>query len=93
MGSKRSRYQELAHLLTIALISDGALLLLYLIFAIAGILWLKIILIILSLLLSLGGLALLYISRELLRPRSLWLSSGFLSVFLVVLVSLILAFP
>ncbi len=93
MAAKKSRYKELEQLLTRGLIGDGALLLLYLIFAFVGVVWLKILLAICGILLSLAGLGLLYISRELLRPRSLWLSSGFFSVFIVILVSLILAFP
>ncbi len=93
MANNRSRYKALERLLTGALSADGCLLLLYLMFAFAGIFWLKLLLAVFSLLLSLAGLALLYLSGELLKRRSLWLSTGFFSVFSVILASLILAFP
>lgn len=93
MAQKRNRYKELEKMMTAALIADGALFILYLIFAAAGVIWLKVILAISTILIALAGLALLYLSQELLRRRSLWMSTGFLAVFLCIVVSLILAFP
>ena len=40
-----------------------------------------------------GCLAFLYMSKELLKQRSLWLTSGFFSILLCLTVSLILSFP
>ena len=91
--AKRNRYREMEKRMTAALIADAVIFVLYLIFAGVGILWLKIVLAVLEILVALGCLALLYLSRELLRPRSLWLSTGFFSLSLCTLVSLILAFP
>ena len=93
MTSKRNRYKEMEKMMTTGLIADGILFLLYLIFAAAGVIWLKVILAILTILIALAGLAILYLSQELLKTRSLWLSTGFFSVFLCILVSLILSFP
>lgn len=93
MAQKPNRYKEMEQLMTMALIADAALFLLYLIFAAVGVIWLKVILAIFTIVIALGGLALLYLSQELLRKRSLWLSTGFFSIFLCILVSLILAFP
>ena len=91
--AKQNRYREMEKLMTTALIADAVIFVLYLIFAGVGIAWLKIVLAILEILLALGSLSLLYLSRELLKPRSLWLTTGFFSLFLCTLVSLILAFP
>lgn len=93
MAQKRNRYKEMEKTLTTALIADAVVFLLYLIFAAAGVIWLKVILAIVTILIALAGLALLYFSQELLKKRSLWLSTGFFSIFLCILVSLILAFP
>ena len=93
MAPKRNRYKEMEKMMTTGLIADGALFLLYLIFAAAGVIWLKVILAILTMVIAAAGLGILYLSQELLKQRSLWLSTGFFSVFLCVLVSLILAFP
>jgi len=93
MAQKRNRYKELEQLMTIALIAGAVLFLLYLICAIAGILWLKVVIAIIAILLCLAGLTLLYMTKELLRQRSLWLTTGFLSVLLCIVVSLILNFP
>ena len=93
MAPKRNRYKELEKVMTTGLIADGVLFLLYLIFAAAGVIWLKVIFSIFTILIALAGLAILYLSQELLRQRSLWLSTGFFSIFLCILVSLILAFP
>ena len=93
MAQKRNRYKEMEKMMTTGLIADAVIFLLYLIFAAAGVIWLKVILAIFTILIALAGLALLYLSQELLRQRSLWLSTGFFAIFLCILVSLILAFP
>jgi ABC-type bacteriocin/lantibiotic exporter with double-glycine peptidase domain len=91
--AKRNRYQEMEQLLTVALIADAVIFVLYLIVAGAAIGWLKIVLAVVALLMAAAGLAFLFLTRELLKQRSLWLSCGFFSVFLCTLVSLILAYP
>ncbi len=91
--SKRNRYRDFEQLMTVCLITNAALFVLYLIIAAAGVVWLKVVLAILTIVVAIGGLAFLYLSHELLRQRSLWMSTGFLSVLLCTVVSLILAFP
>ena len=93
MAPKHNRYKEMEQLLTVALIASAVIFVLYLICAIAGILWLKVVTAIFTILFCLAGLAVLYLTKELLRQRSLWLSTGFLSVLLCIIVSLILNFP
>lgn len=93
MASKYNQYKLLEKYLTIALIVDAALFIGFLICAGAGIIWLKVILAILALFLSGLCLYVLYASRELLRPRSLWMTVGAGAVILCLLMSLLLNFP
>ena len=93
MAQKRNRYKEMEQLMTVALIASAVIFILYLICAIAGILWLKVVMAIITILFCLAGLAFLFLTNELLRQRSLWMTTGFLSVFLCLVVSLILSFP
>ena len=93
MAQKPNRYKELEQLMTVALIASAILFVLYLICAIAGILWLKVVMAIITMLFCLAGLAFLFLTNELLRQRSLWMTTGFVSVFLCLVVSLILNFP
>ena len=91
--SKRNRYKDLERFMTICLIANAAIFVLYLIVAGAALGWLKILLAAVTLLMALAGLAFLFLTQELLKQRSLWLSFGFFSVFICTLVSLILGYP
>ena len=91
--AKQSRYKQMEQLLTRALIISAILFVLYLITASASILWLKVLISIVIILLSVAGLGLLYMSKELLKQRSLWLTTGFFGLLICVISSLVLAFP
>ncbi len=93
MANRKNRYQQLERYLTYALILDGILFVLYLLFAGLGIVWLKAIIAILALLLSGLCLYLLYATNELLRQRSLWMSLSAASIILCTLFSLLLNYP
>ena len=92
MGN-RNRYQQMQDIMTKALLTDVAAFIIFLITAGNGVTWLKVVAAIASIIISLGSLAFLFLSQELLKKRSLWLSTGFFSVFMCVLASLILAYP
>ena len=91
--ANNKRYRDLEQYMTIALIASAVIFLLYLIFSAAGVIWLKVITAIFSILLPILSLAVLYLTQELLRQRSLWLTTGFFGVFICTLVSLIANFP
>ena len=91
--ANQNRYKELEQYLTIFLIASTIAFVLYLIFAGIGILWLKVITAIFAILLPVLCLALLYLTKELLKQRSLWLTAGFFGIFLCTVVSLIANFP
>ncbi|MBQ8358933.1 MAG: hypothetical protein IJX37_03310 [Oscillospiraceae bacterium] len=91
--ANRSRYKDLEQYMTISLIASAADFILYLIFAGTGIIWLKVITAIFAILMPVLCLALLYLTKELLKQRSLWLTAGFFGIFLCTVVSLIANFP
>lgn len=93
MANGNSRYKELDKLMTKVLIADGGILLLYLLFAGLGVGFLKVVLAILGLGLSGLCLGFLYLTNELLRKRSLWMTAGAAAVIICILVSLIANYP
>lgn len=93
MASKHNRYREMEHYMTLALLGAAGLFLLYLICAAFGVVWLKFVLAILAILLSGLCIVYLYLTKELLRHRSRWMSLGFASVILCILVSLAVNYP
>lgn len=93
MAEKRTRYQQMEHYMTYFLIADADLFAAYLLFAGIGIGWLKITLAVLAILLSGLILGYLYLAKELLKRRSLWMSVAAAAVAVCVLASLILNFP
>ena len=93
MAKKQSRYQQMQTYVTRALLIDLALFILYLIVSGAGIIWLKVILTIFTLGCSLLIAGFLYICGELLKKRSLWMSTAAAALFVCTLASLILNYP
>ena len=93
MATNHIRYKQLELYMTYALLADAALFVFYLLFAGLGIAWAKIIFAVLAIVLSIACLAVLYLSRELLRRRSLWITVGAAAVLVCILFSLLLKFP
>ena len=93
MAEKNNRYQELNRAMTMLIIASALDFLLFLIFSGVGILWLKVLTAIFAILMPLLCLGFLYLSKELLRQRSLWLTTGFGSILVCTIVSLICNFP
>lgn len=93
MAEKRNRYQDLEQLMTVLIIATALDFLLFLIFSGIGILWVKVITAIFAILMPALCLVYLYLSQELLRQRSLWLTTGFASILVCTIVSLICNFP
>ena len=89
----RKRYKDIERILTLVLIGDAAIFLLYMIFAGLGIGWLKVITTIINLVASIGCLGLLYMTGEMKKARSRWLVLGFAAILLCLLVSLLLNYP
>ena len=93
MNIKPLRYKEMERYLTYALCADAAIFVLYLLFVGLGVVWLKATLAIIALILSGLMLGYLYMTQELLKRRSLWISTGAAAIALCLIFSLILNFP
>lgn len=93
MAKRKNRYKEMEYYMTIALIVDLLFFILFLITAGTGVIWLKVIFAIVTILLSGLCLAVLYLSRELLSKRSLWMTTAAVSILICLLFALILNFP
>ncbi len=93
MADQRNRYKQLEQIIGLALLGAFALFIFYWIAAGNEIVWLKVVLSVLIFLVSGASLGYLYISQELLRKRSLWMSLGFAAIIVCLLFSLILHFP
>lgn len=93
MASRPNRYKTIERYLTYALCADAVIFLFYMIAAGNGIGWLKVILTLACLAISGFMLWFLYVSKELLRQRSLWLTVGAAAIVICLFFSLILNFP
>lgn len=91
--ARKNSYQQMQWYLTYALIAAAGMFALYLVFAGFGIIWLKVVTAILAILISFACLAYLYLTKELLRPRSLWMTTAAGALIVCLLFSLILNFP
>ena len=93
MDRKNNRYLRFERYMTIAL---GIALLIFVTFLIAsgtGTLWLKATTAIINILLTLLCLGYMYLTRELMRRRSLWMSTIAAAILICTLFSLVLQFP
>lgn len=87
------RYKESERIWAYGLIADAAIGVLYLLMAGLGVVWFKWVLAIIAILVSAAGLGSLYLTGELRRHRSLYLTAGYAAVVVVILFSLILNYP
>lgn len=93
MDNKRARFKKMEALMTVVLCLDALLFLAYLVFAGLGMTAMKVVCTVLCFLISGAVLYFLYITRELLRKRSIWMSLSAACIILCILFSLILRFP
>ena len=93
MPERKNRYAQMERFMTRVLLGDLAVFVLFLISAAFGIIWLKVITAIIAILVSGLCLVYLYLSQELTKKRSLWMSVSAGAVLICLLASLILNFP
>ncbi len=93
MNTRHDRFQELERLLSIFVLAAAVLFVGYLVSAACCLSVLKIVLAVLTIVISAFGLWVLIKARELTNPRGLWLTCSFFCIPLCVIVSLICNFP
>ena len=93
MAHKNNRSQTMERCMSVVLIADAVLFVLYLIFAGKGVIWAKVLFAVLAILFSLAALGYLYLTRELTHPRSLWMTAAAAAVLICTIFSLILNYP
>lgn len=91
--AKRNRFSELEGKMTRILLVNTAVFVMYLIFSAFGIIPMKVISAIVSIMVSLLCLGYLYMSGEIRKRRSLWMLTASAGLFLCTVVSLICNFP
>ena len=91
--AKRNRFSELESKMTRILLVNAVVFVLYLIFSGFGIIPMKVISAIVSILVSLLCLGYLYMSGEMRKRRSLWMLTAAAGLFLCTVVSLICNYP
>lgn len=92
-NKKRNTFKQLEIRMTCVVGADLALFLLFLLAAGLGIGWLKVIMAILSITLSVLAIGFLVLIGEHTKARSRWLFAAFASIAVVILVSLLLGYP
>lgn len=93
MDRNKTRYKKMEAIMTAILCLDAVVFVAYLVFAGIGMVGLKVTAAVLCLLISGAVLFFLFMTRELLRRRSIWMTVAALCVIVCVLASLILRFP
>lgn len=93
MNSKKTRYKKMEAIVTGVLCVDTVIFVAYLLFAGSGMVAMKAVTAIFALLISGAVLYFLYMTRELLRRRSIWMTLSAACIVLCLIASLILHFP
>ena len=91
--AKKMRYKTIEKYLTYMLLADTAVFALFLVFSGMGLVALKVITALLSIVASGLSLAYLYMIGETKKRRSRWIVLGFVGILLCLFVSLILRYP
>lgn len=91
--ARRNRYRELESLMAKVLIADAIVFCLYMIFAGRGMTALKATTAVITILISLGSMGWLFLTREFFHRRSLWMVVASVGILLCVLLSLLLKYP
>ena len=93
MASTRNRYAQMRQNMSFVLIGDFAIFVMYLIAAGNGLVWLQVLSAIIALLASVLCIGYLYLTQEIFRKRSLWMTLAAGAIAVCILYSLVLNFP
>ena len=93
MRKRNNRYKQMELKMTCTLLGIFVFFIIYLFAAGFGVIWLKVITSIITIAASLLCLGFLFLTQELLRRRSLWMTAAAAALLLCTLFSLILGYP
>ena len=93
MASTKNRYAQMRQNMSFVLIGDFAIFVMYLIAAGNGLVWLQVLSAIIALLASVLCIGYLYLTQEIFRKRSLWMTLAAGAIAVCILYSLVLNFP
>lgn len=93
MARRRNRYKEMERYMTYTLLFDVFMFILFLIYSGIGVIWVKVVTSIVAIATGLLCLGFLYLNREILRSRSLWMTVTAVSIIVCTVFSLILGYP
>ena len=90
---RNNRYKQMELKMSCVLLADFVLFIIFLFATGFGVIWLKVITSIITIITSLLCLGFLFLSQELLRRRSLWMTAAAAALLLCTVFSLILGYP
>ena len=93
MPPRNNRYMQMKKIMTYTLLADSVMFVIYLFAAGFGVMWLKVFTSIITILASTLSLGYLYITQEIFKKRSLWMTAAAGAILFCILYSLILGFP
>ncbi len=93
MAKPNGRYKQMEQYMIVGLLAALVFFVIFLIAAGNGVIWLKVIAAIISVLIAAMCIFLLLKTKELLRPRSMWMTVAAISIIVCTIFSLILNFP
>jgi len=91
--NKQDRYKQMEKIMTIVLLTALVMFILFLISSGCGIIWLKVMTCIITVLLCGLSIAFLYMTKLLLKPRSFWMTISAAAILVCLFFSLILNYP
>lgn len=93
MRRSDNRYKQMELYMTLALLADFILFVIFLITSGAGTIWAKVVTAIFCIAISGLCIAYLYLTQELLKKRSLWMTTAAVCILACTIFSLLLGFP
>lgn len=91
--SNNNRFKKFETIMTRTLIAAAVLFLIYLIASANGVIWLKVITAIITILICVLCLVYLYMTKLLTRPKTLWMTTAAAAMIICLFFSLLLNFP
>lgn len=93
MNNDQARFKQMEKILTAVLVFAAVLFVVYLFAAGSGTIWLKALTAIITILICGLTIAYLYMTKLLLRPRTLWMTTAAAALIICLIFSLLLRFP